>query len=877
MTSAPLFRSIRAKLIQLVLLAVLPALLIFFYAGLEQRRRDIDAATADVMLLAHSMAEVQREFAASTRRLLLTLANTPAIRALDAEAARSLLGNVMEENPEYIGIALTDVQGRVVASNRLPTGMNLADRKYFRDILATRVFTAGEYMLARGGAKEPSFPFACPVFDENKRLIGVLVVVVGLERLTTFSDVSHLPDRSFLAVSDHQGIRLFYYPPNPVKNPLGQPIMAENFAQARNAAGPGFFTSHGSDGVRRIFAFEPIRLADAAPYMYVWAAVPEDRVLQPANRTLIGNLLAMLLVAVLALLIARLVGRQALIEPINRLVRATEELTRGNLTVRSDLTDGAEELVGLARSFDNMAAALAAGQRLLREREEHLQEAQRIAHIGSWEWDAASDIAICSREMCRLLEIDAVTPLVPLAELDRCFAPEETLRYRAAMTEAMRSGEPYEIELERRRADGTTSWLQARGEVRRDESGAVNGLRGTALDITERRLAEQEQERLQAQLNQARQIEAIGRLAGGVAHDFNNMLAVILGHIEMALDKLSPTDPMRDDLQMVFAAARRSAELTKQLLAFARKQMVVPRVLDLNVTVAAMLTMLRRLIGENVTLSWQPGPHLWPVRIDPAQIDQLLANLCINGRDAIGGKIGNIAISTENVSIDQHFCERYPDAEPGDYVAISVTDDGCGMDNATLANIFEPFFTTKEFGQGNGLGLATTYGVIRQNNGFITVESEVDRGTTFRIYLPRCGDQAHEAVPAAGDVPGGLGETILFVEDEPAVMEFGKRLLAHLGYRVLAAGSPTEAISLAEKHRDAIDLLITDVVMPEMNGRELVERVQAVVPRIQYVFMSGYPADVIGDRGPDGQDGNFLQKPFSRQELARCVRQALAR
>jgi signal transduction histidine kinase len=393
----------------------------------------------------------------------------------------------------------------------------------------------------------------------------------------------------------------------------------------------------------------------------------------------------------------------------------------------------------------------------------------------------------------------------------------------------------------------------------------------------ERRQTETEKAYLQSQLMQAQKMESVGRLAGGVAHDFNNMLGVILGHVEMAQELVEPAGQLFEDLDEIKKAARRSADLTRQLLAFARKQTISPRVLDLNETVEGLLKMLRRLIGENVDLVWLPGQDLGPVKIDPTQVDQILANLTVNARDAIDG-IGRITIETGNAVLDEENCAEHMGSVPGSYVMLSIGDDGCGMDRTVQEHIFEPFFTTKEVGRGTGLGLATTYGIVKQNGGFIKVRSAPGQGSIFRIYLPR-----HVGRRSAIDSGGGAEraqkgqETILLVEDEPANLNLGKRMLEKLGYRVLAAGTPGEALRLAEHNSGEIDLLLTDVVMPEMNGRDLSNRLLSLYPGLKRLFMSGYTANVIADHGEIDEGVYFIQKPFSRLELSRKVREALGK
>ena len=395
------------------------------------------------------------------------------------------------------------------------------------------------------------------------------------------------------------------------------------------------------------------------------------------------------------------------------------------------------------------------------------------------------------------------------------------------------------------------------------------------LDITEQKKSEGEKNKLQAQLAQAQKMEAVGRLAGGVAHDFNNMLSVILGYTELASEKLRNSDPARQDLAEVTFAAKRSTELVRQLMAFARRQVISPVILDLNDCVSGMLKMLRRLIGEDVNLAWIPGHGLWNVKIDPSQIDQVLANLMVNSRDAIEGT-GRVTIETHNVIFDYDYCKDHAGSVPGEYVLLAVSDDGCGMEKETQANIFEPFFTTKASGKGTGLGLSTVFGIVKQNKGYINVYTEPGEGATFRIYLPRFGG---ESIPVRAnemvDKPPGGSETVLLVEDEEAVLKLAKVMLERLGYNVLSAGTPAEAIRLATEYKEDIDLLITDVVMPEMNGVKLAEKLNSVRAGMKCLYMSGYTANAAIHRGILNNGMHLVQKPFSFDILAGKVREAL--
>jgi two-component system, cell cycle sensor histidine kinase and response regulator CckA len=441
----------------------------------------------------------------------------------------------------------------------------------------------------------------------------------------------------------------------------------------------------------------------------------------------------------------------------------------------------------------------------------------------------------------------------------------------------LESGKTWRGHLRNHKNDGTPYTEEATVSPVFDSTGSIVSYVSVARDITGVLKLQQEKEKLQEQFLQSQKMESVGRLAGGVAHDFNNMLSVILGHAQLSLDMLDSKQPIYAHLQEINKAALRSAELTRQLLAFARKQTVSPKVLSLNNTIGGLLSMLQRIIGEDVDLAWMPGLALWPVSIDPAQVDQILANLAVNARDAISQQ-GRITIETQNAVIDENYCATHLDSAAGEYVMLAVSDNGCGMGKEVLSHIFEPFFTTKEVGKGTGLGLATVYGIVKQNRGFINIYSEPGKGSTFKIYFPRyAGPETVEKEEARPAVLARGVETILLVEDEPAVLNLAKIMLERQGYCVIAATKPSEAIHLAHDHSGDIHLLLVDVVMPEMTGRELADRLISSRPGLRRLFMSGYTANVIAHQGVLEPGVIFLQKPFSARALAEKVREALGK
>ncbi len=378
---------------------------------------------------------------------------------------------------------------------------------------------------------------------------------------------------------------------------------------------------------------------------------------------------------------------------------------------------------------------------------------------------------------------------------------------------------------------------------------------------------------MQEQLRQAQKMEAVGRLAGGVAHDFNNMLQAILGYADLALEEASRGSPLRENLVEIRAAAMRSANLARQLLAFARSQPIAPQIIDLNDSVSSMLKMLQRLIGEDIQLEWRPAADLWKVCIDPGQVDQILANLSVNARDAMPSG-GSLILRTANISVGEMLPGDYGQSGPGDYVQLVVSDTGLGMNAEVLHHLFEPFFTTKAEGKGTGLGLATIYGIVQQNGGFLRVQSIPGKGSSFSVFLPRIQGEATESAKAGAPERSLSGtESILLVEDEVPLIRLAEMALTRKGYKVSAFSDPAKALAHLDQGERSYDLLITDVVMPGLNGREVREAVELRIPGIRTLFISGYTSDIIAQHGIDGDGMHFLAKPFASRTLLEKVRQ----
>jgi PAS domain S-box-containing protein len=494
---------------------------------------------------------------------------------------------------------------------------------------------------------------------------------------------------------------------------------------------------------------------------------------------------------------------------------------------------------------------------------DRLARAELASGSGNWELDLVSRHFTASAGAHRIYGLE--DEKMDISTVQSMVLLEDRPRMDKALTDLIEGKGPYDIEF-RIKQEGTGRILDIRSVAEYDPARMT--VFGVIQDVTERA-------RMEGQIAQARKMESIGRLAGGVAHDFNNMLSVILGNAELGLLSLSSEEACRASLEAIQQAAVRSAELTRQLLAFARKQAVAPRVLDLNATVEGMLKMLRHLIGEDIELAWLPGTGPCRVRMDPSQLDQILANLSVNARDAISG-VGRMEIRTGIA--EPGAAPRGDVAAAERFVLLSISDDGRGMDEETKSKLFEPFFTTKELGRGTGLGLATVYGIVRQNGGSIEVRSEPGRGAVFRIFLPASSEEVEAGDAGPGtEIPRGRGETILIVEDEPPILALAEAMLKNLGYTVHAAASAAQALETAQSLGEGLSLIITDVIMPGMSGRELADRLSAGrCPRMKRLYMSGYTSDMIAERGVVGEGVDFIQKPFTIRELAVKTRAALS-
>jgi PAS domain S-box-containing protein len=501
----------------------------------------------------------------------------------------------------------------------------------------------------------------------------------------------------------------------------------------------------------------------------------------------------------------------------------------------------------------------------LRETTQTLRAVVEASPLGIYVFDVAGNVRLWNPAAERIFGwtaaevIGRALPTIP---------EEGQERFRELQGRVLRGEDLAGLEVRRRRKDGSPIDVSLSTAGLRDREGTIVAVMTVIADVTERRQWEQ-------QLRQSQKMEAIGRLAGGVAHDFNNLLTVITGRSNLALERLAPDHRARGDVDLIARTADRASRLTRQLLAFSRKQILELQVLDLNAVLAGMESLVRPLIGESIEIEMVLDPGLGRAEVDPGQLEQIVLNLAVNARDAmpLGGRL---TIETANAELDAGYARQHAEVRPGHYVMLAVSDTGTGMDGETRARVFEPFFTTKGVGEGTGLGLATIYGIVKQSGGHIAVYSEVGHGTSFKIYLPRVETPAGElAVAPAPSVRQARSETVLLVEDAKDLRALAREILEEEGYTVLAAGDPSEALEVTSRHPGPIHLLLTDVVMPGMGGRELASRLTRVRPNMRVLYMSGYTDDSVVRHGVLEREVSFLQKPFTVRGLSQKVREVL--
>jgi PAS domain S-box-containing protein len=849
------FSSLRVRLLALVLVAILPAAGILVWADRNQRALLHEAVRGQAHELARLVAERHERAIMRARGLLVGLSRQPSLLAHDGAACAAELAPILRDDPVYSNVGGVDLDGDLFCSAvPLAERVNLADRRHVRLPLDHGVFAVSGYLQARSTPGVHAFGFGSPIRDRHGATVAVALATFDLAQLQRDLDALALPAGVEVVVVDADG-RVLTGRPEP-----GPRIGARLEAGLRGALAAGGAPAEleGLDGVRRVYGFHEV-MAGAEAAMRVAAGVPVSTAYAPLARITRRSTLAFLAVGAVALLLAALMGELLLVRKLEAIVATARRLAAGDSSARTGLAPGREELGVLIEAFDDMAASI---ERLTGQNRLILDAVgEGIVGIGpdgaiTFVNPAAARTVGWSVE--ELLGKDAHA-LLHARRADGSPLPVEQCR----ILEALRDSSPrHGTDEVLWRRDGTSFPVEFVSTALVD-SGRTVGAVVVFKDVSERR-------RLEERLRHAEKMEAVGQLAGGVAHDFNNLLTAIVSYAAMVRDALAPGHPSIPDVREIEAAATRAAGLTRQLLSFSRRQRMAPQVVELHRIAAGMERILRRVLPENVELSvvaHEPGT----VFADAAQLEVVILNLAVNARDALpdGGSIAIRVFEVEEGSAELGDGEL----PTGPLAVLEVRDDGVGMDAATRARIFEPFFTTKPPGKGTGLGLATVYGIVSQSGGEIRVRSEPGRGSEFRVYLPRWSGAAPEAAPASTAGPARGDETVLVVEDDAAIRALVRRTLAAAGYRVEEAGAADEALAAAAALPDGPDLLVTDVILPGGNGRELAEELGRRRP-VGVLFMSGYAAQHTGEPLVPG-DAPFLAKPFTPEDLLRKVREVL--
>jgi PAS domain S-box-containing protein len=812
-----------SRLLGIILLAVLPALGLLLYTSLELRRSAVAQVKSEALRLATVAGENEVRVIEGSRELLTALANLPEIRFHREPACGRILADLLRGNPSYLNLGVTDSNGQIICSALPIRGpVDASHRAWFLRAWSTREFAVGDYQIGRI-TRKPSLNVGYPVRAADGSPVGVLFAAIDLRTFYHLADRLELPDGASLSVVDGSGVVLAHYPdsgPWVGRSSPGEPATARALTIRR-----GVFEATGPDGVPRLYGCAPLPMGGG----YVTVGVPKAAALRDARRVFQRALAGLFAVALLAFFASWLVGRRLLVRPVTETVAEKEARLRAIL-----------------------------------EHSSNLFYSHTPDHVLTYVSPQARSYFDCEPEEALRRWTEFVTD-----------NPINREGYEATQRaiETGRRQPRYELELRTR--TGRILWVEV-DEAPVVVNGRTVAIVGALSDVSARKLAERERGRLEEQLRHSQKMEAVGRLAGGVAHDFNNLLTAILGYADLIARQARPGDAVRRHTDEIVKATTRASMLTRQLLAFSRRDMLLPRVLDLNALVEDLVSMLQRLVGDDIEMKVVPSAGRPAVEADPGQLELVIMNLVVNARDAMP-QGGRITVETTNVDIDEGYAGENLGMKAGPYVLLAVSDTGIGMDEATKARIFEPFFTTKEPGKGTGLGLSTVYGIVLQSGGAVHVYSHAGWGTTFKIYLP-CAAGPVDATRSAGtleDAPRG-SETVLVVEDQDAVAQVMRAALESRGYRVLESRHGLDAIATCDAFEGPIHLLLSDVVLPMISGPELAERVRATRPDIRVLYVSGYTEGIFSDQeASDGSGAGFLQKPFTPGALAWKVREVL--
>lgn len=864
--------SIRTHLLILLAIMMVVPFGIIVQSSLKQREYQENESKNRTQLLAGQVSSELASFTASTELLLNTLSKLTIVQQHDAPAVNKLLADIIVQYPLFSNLLMLDTSGNLWASALPFKGpISYGERRHVRNALSTGKFSSSEFSIGKLIGK-PIFAFALPMKDKAGQISGAAIAAIDLRNFNRMLKGQNPESHATIHLVDHQGT-ILYNALHP--DMIGKQDRSDLFKRMTDGTDAGTFEAVGNIGRYQIISYRKLKLPhERVPYMYVRAVIDHDKALEQANKDLIINVFVMASLMLCMFGCAKYFSNKYLIRKIDLLQDASRRLAKGNLDVRVADKVAGGEFGELGRTFDTMAQALL-DDRVAREQTEktlvesegrlrnavlnspyptmlHAEDGEVILISNSW-----SEIAGYAHD-----EIPTISDWT-----DRAYGQDgEEVQNRIQRY----------FELARRSDEGEYRVTTKKGEVRIwDFSIAPIGslsdgrrlVISMAKDVTEQR-------NLEEQLVQAQKMEAIGTLAGGIAHDFNNILTVIEGYGTMLRKHVNDDPKARLMMDQILISSHRAADMTAQLLAFSRKQPLELKTVNLNEIISGLEKSLSRLIGEHIDCRVGLPLHPLYAHADKAQIEQVIINLAVNARDAMihGGKL---VISTEEVVIDEHTIGLHDICEQGRYGLVSVSDTGSGIASEIQNRIFDPFFTTKEIGKGTGLGLSMVYGIIKKHNGYINVYSEIGKGTAFKIYLP-LSDAVQGVVPetVTEEMPRG-NENILLAEDDPAILNMVRELLEDYGYTVFSASDGADAIRAFLEKSESIDLVLTDVIMPQANGRDVYEKIHSLKPHIPVIYMSGYPADLMTQPGAVGEGTNYLSKPVNPATLLKMIRDVL--
>ncbi|MGB3226044.1 MAG: cache domain-containing protein, partial [Desulforhopalus sp.] len=870
--------SLKAKLVLCVLPIAMLGLLTLSFTAYYYINNVIEKQLAESML--HSVGKSAESINRWLSTIMIepeTIAATPAAKQINENFAAFDRQNINRH--KSLHKKYSDIFQDIYAANRhgeyhtviekdgtysLFVG-NIANRPYFLSIMDGGSTQITPPLISRTTGI-PTIFMVAPILDNKNRPQGLVGAGISLQYIQKVAQELKAGKTGFGFIISKDGTFIYH--------PESDLVMRKKISDMDSTSmvdlgklmlggGSGIFR-YNQFGVNRVAFYHEIPITGWA----VASVLNENELFAPAIR-MMKILATLTVIAIVVIGIAILQIMSSLTKPLHTLSVRAKEIASGNLDGAALEVTSRDEIGILSTAFNTMVHNLKSTLSGLKESEQNYRSMFENAIEGILQTSYDGSILNANPAMAKILGFKNVEALKANVQVQTLYA--YTTDRDKVLSHLLAFGSLHDFEVQALTNNNEKIWISLSAFLVRDDAGKPLQIESMIVNINDRKRAEQEREELFDRLGQSQKLEAVGQLAGGVAHDFNNMLSVILGQTELALLRSQPSDKFYKAFTEIRQAAEHSANLTGQLLAFARKQTTSPKVIDLRHNLNTAITLLRRLITEDIELNLTIADDLWKIHIDPDQLRQILTNLCVNARDAITGN-GNIDIAFENVSLDKSYSKNSPDYQPGDYVCLSVRDSGCGMDETTKKHIFEPFFTTKEMHRGTGLGLSTVYGIVKQNYGFINIYSEPGEGTISRVYFPRHdeepGREPLEEIFEAVSVDIG---TVLLVEDEPSLLNIINEMLNEMGCHVLAVASPLEAIELASDPSYAIELLLTDVVMPEMNGKELATRIQAIRPEVKCLFMSGYTADIIAHKGVLEDGLNFINKPFSTQTLAKKI------